>query len=301
MALKQLRRIGASAGQSLHDELSHQALGYAWSRTEIDRIEQEHPELIVPHEGNVLAALVDNAALAYAFRSDGQFIEHFEAMFEELLPRIRRSLGADSVRFRLTHYPSRPKVEPVLRRLWFAAGKPWLGFSLSKKTALPKLAPLKGIKFRDGGVDDVPELIRLDRQAFPDTPIPTPVMRHRLETVERVLIAESGGSMVGYATYLQADPGEGYLHTLVVDEAQRGRGIGAALTVKVAKRLFAGGADRMDLKTDEDNTAAIRLYMKLGFKQNTAGCDYSRPTDQRAITRLKKTSEGTVIRFGGWR
>jgi hypothetical protein len=41
--------------------------------------------------------------------------------------------------------------------------------------------------------------------------------------------------------------------------------------------------------------------VRLGFKQTTAGRDYTRPTDPRAITRIKKTSEGTLIRFGGWR
>jgi ribosomal protein S18 acetylase RimI-like enzyme len=65
--------------------------------------------------------------------------------------------------------------------------------------------------------------------------------------------------------------------------------------------MFAAGAVEVRLKTDDDNGTAIRLYMGLGFRQTTAGCDYSRPTDPRAITRIKKLREGTLVRFGDWR
>jgi ribosomal protein S18 acetylase RimI-like enzyme len=88
---------------------------------------------------------------------------------------------------------------------------------------------------------------------------------------------------------------------LAVGERWRGRAIGASLTLRVAKALFAEGAPRLDLKTDEDNATAIRLYRSLGFRQEGAGRDYDRPTDPRLIAAMRKASEGTLIRFGGWR
>jgi ribosomal protein S18 acetylase RimI-like enzyme len=300
MALKPVRRIGTNAGESLYDEIAQQVLAVPWSRAELDQVEREHPDLIVRRDGNVLAALA-NGSLAYAFQSQSAFIDLFPAMFEQLLPRIRRELDVDSVRFRLLHNPARPIVEPVLKNLWFTARPAWFGFSLAKKTPLPKIAAIKGVKFRDGGLDDVAEMIRIDRECFPDTPMPTEAMRRSIEQGERALIAIADGRVAGYALYRRVDEREGYLWVLVVSAGYRGRGIGEALTVRVAKKLFAEGVDHVDLKTDDDNAAAIRLYVRLGFKQTIAGRDYARPTDPRAITRLKKTSEGTLIRFGGWR
>ncbi len=300
MPLKPIRRIDTTTGENLYDEISQHVLAAAWSRAELDAVEREHPRLIVRRGANVLAA-TEHGDLAYAFDSQRAFIDLFQEMFEELLPRIRRELDADSVRFRLLHNPARPIVEPVLKQLWFTARPAWLGFSLPKKTPLPKLAAIKGVKFRDGGIDDVDELIRIDRECFPDTPMPTPMLRRAIERGDRVLVAEADGRVAGYALCRTLDDGGGYLWVLAVSGEYRGRGIGEALTVRVAKKLFAEGAERLDLKTEDDNAESIRLYVRLGFKQTIAGRDYIRPTDPRAITRIKKTSEGTLIRFGGWR
>lgn len=301
MPVKPIRRIAAPTGPGLYDLMGREALSSAWSREELARSESRHPDLIVRREGNVLAAL-ESGSLAYSFVSDRAFIDCFEPMFEQLLPRIRRELpDAESVRFRLTHNPSRPIVEPVLKRLWFAPSRAWIGFSLTKKTPLPKLAPLSGVKFRNGGLGDLPELVRIDRESFPDTPLPADVMRRRIKEGERVLLATAGGKVAGCVWYRTTDDGDGYIWILAVGREFRRRGVGAALTMRAAKRLFAEGAQRVDLRTEEDNAGAIRMYVRLGFKQTHAGRDYSRPTNPRAITRLKKTSAGTLIRFGGWR
>lgn len=302
MAVRPLRRLDLSANVSLYDRMSRESLHYAWSRFELDAVERDHPGLVIERAGNTLAAFGGGrASLAYAFVSDGAFSDEFPSMLTALLPKLRRELRADSVRFRLAHGPSRPAVEPVLRKLSFSAEKPWLSFSLSRETPLPKLGAPKGVQFRDGGIDDVESLIRIDRDAFPDMPIPTPEMRANIEQGERVLLATVRGEAVGMALYLPGDPGEGYLHTLAVLDAHRGKGIGAALTARAAKRLFAGGAQRVDLRTDDDNGDAIRLYRSLGFQHVGSGRDYRRPTDEREITRIRKASESTMIRFGGWR
>lgn len=302
MPVRPLRRLDLSATVSLHDRISRESLHYAWSRSEVDDIEREHPNLVIERNGNLLAAFGEGrASLAYAYVSDGAFSDAFPSMLTQLLPKIRRELRADSVRFRLAHGPSRPAVEPVLRKLLFSAEKPWLCFSLSRETALPKLTALKGVQFRDGDVDDVEALIRIDRDAFPDMPLPTPIMRANIERGERVLLATVLGEPVGMALYLETDPGEGYLHTVAVLREHHRKGIGAALTARAAKRLFADGAQRVDLRTDDDNSDAIRLYRSLGFQHVSSGRDYRRPTDEREIARIQKASESTMIRFGGWR
>ena len=300
MAVKKPRRIDVAAGDTLFDEISSHVLSEPWGRGDVEQTARTHPDLIVRRGENVVVAL-ENGGLAYGFESQSAFIDEFAGMFQDLLPRVRRELEVESVRFRLTHNPARPIVEPVLRNLWFTPLRSWLAFSLSKKTALPKLVAIKGVTFRDGGVDDLDEMVRIDRECFPDTPMPAPMMRRAIERGERLIVADGGDRMAGYVLYRRTDAEEGYIWVLAVGREDRGRGIGAALAVRAAKRLFGEGADHVDLKTEDDNSDAIRLYRRLGFRQTTAGRDYSRPTDPRAISRIKKSSEGTLIRFGGWR
>ena len=126
-------------------------------------------------------------------------------------------------------------------------------------------------------------------------------MRAGWRRVPASSLATVGSDLAGFAIYDPARDGVGYLYVLAVAEAYRGRGIGEGLTVRVAKPVFAEGAQRLDLRTADNNATAIRLYVRMGFRQVAAGRDYTRPVDPRAITRIKKTSEGTVIRFGGWR
>jgi ribosomal protein S18 acetylase RimI-like enzyme len=157
------------------------------------------------------------------------------------------------------------------------------------------------VRFRPGGIADLDDIVKVDRAAFPNTAIPRSSMERILGSGEHVLLAERGGSVVGTALWSWRDGGEAYLSMLGVVEEERNRGVGAALTSRVAKQAFAEGAERLDLRTEEDNTPAISLYRKLGFRHVATGRDYERPADPREIERRKRTSEGTFIKFGGWR
>ncbi len=285
---------------SLYDEISSRALSSRLGRREIESIERAHPELIARGRGGIRAvAIAPSAQLAYAFESDTAFIEEFPELLETLLSRMQKA-RIDTARFRLTHNPARPVVEPVLKRLWFSPSRSWLQFGLDRKDA-PKVAALKGVKFRDGGPADIDAVLAVDRDAFPGTPLPRETLANRLEEGSRLLVATVSGKISGFAIYDLVQDGVGYLYVLAVAESYRGRGIGEALTARVAKAVFAERAHRLDLRTADSNATAIRLYVRMGFRQVAAGRDYTRPVDPRAITRIKKTKEGTVIRFGGWR
>jgi ribosomal protein S18 acetylase RimI-like enzyme len=157
------------------------------------------------------------------------------------------------------------------------------------------------VKFREGVPADAEAMVRIDSVAFPGTPILLEDMRARVVAGESVLIAERAGATVGFCMFSQPDAGEGYISVLAVDEGHRGEGVGAALTVRACKRLFTDGARRVRLTTDDGNGDAIRLYVRLGFKQSAAGRDYTRPVDPAVIEQMQKSGEGIVIRFGGWR
>lgn len=301
MAVRPIRRIGVSAGARLHDQIAASLLQSPYGPTSTNAIETAHPDLIVRDGANVVAAFArgSTAHLVYGFENERAFADRFPAMFEKLLPKARRALGAKEARLRLSYAPGRPLIEPVLKRLSFAPVRDWIEFALERGGRLPAASP-RGVTYRAGSATDIDDLLRIDRHAFPDTPMERDGMLARLRG-EDAIIAMAGGTAAGFCLFSMPEPDEGYIHVVAVDDAHRRRGIGAALTLRACRRLFAAGARRVALTTDDANGAAIRLYVRLGFRQLRAGRDYARPTDPRAIARAKQRGQGTLIRFGGWR
>ena len=86
-------------------------------------------------------------------------------------------------------------------------------------------------------------------------------------------VRDDDGAMVGTVTgvdheLLFSDPERGSsLWTLAVDPAAGIPGIGIALTRKLAGHFRTAGRAYMDLSVTHDNSAAIRLYEKLGFRR----------------------------------
>jgi ribosomal protein S18 acetylase RimI-like enzyme len=279
-----------------------QALHALYFRRDIERVEAEHPDLIVRRGANILLAQQAGVAkLAYSFESDRAFTELFPDMLDALLPRIRRVLRADSVRFRLSHSPSRPLVEPVVKRLLFQPKREWLQFDIDRSGA-PKAKPLAGVRFRSATADDIDAIAKIDLEGFPDQPMPRDAIRSELFEGDRsVIVAVSKGGVVGYCSYALPDPGFGYIHDLAVAASARRHGVGGALTSRAVKALFTAGADDIALTTEQNNGPAIRLYRDLGFRQTKAGRDYERPADPRVIERLAKQAQTTMIKFGDWR
>ncbi|MFZ0716023.1 GNAT family N-acetyltransferase, partial [Mycobacterium sp.] len=91
--------------------------------------------------------------------------------------------------------------------------------------------------------------------------------------VTYLLAVREDGAVVGTVTgvdheLLFSDPERGSsLWTLAVDPAAGIPGIGIALTKKLASHFRRAGRAYMDLSVTHDNSAAIRLYEKLGFRR----------------------------------
>ena len=60
-------------------------------------------------------------------------------------------------------------------------------------------------------------------------------------------------------------PLRGYIAMLATKEAHRGKGIAITLVSKAIDLMIEKNADEIALETEETNTAAMKLYEKLGF------------------------------------
>lgn len=86
-----------------------------------------------------------------------------------------------------------------------------------------------------------------------------------------VLVAEAGGQVLGYASYGPYRPWAGYLHSVehsvYVDAAARGKGLGRALLAELVDRAEAQGLHVMIGGIDAANVASIALHAGLGFTE----------------------------------
>jgi GNAT superfamily N-acetyltransferase len=77
----------------------------------------------------------------------------------------------------------------------------------------------------------------------------------------RTYVAEQDGSVVGFATWAEAD-GIIDLEDLFVDPDYRRRGLAAALVVRIAEVLRARGEERLEVTA---NPHAMEFYRAAGF------------------------------------
>jgi mycothiol synthase len=93
-------------------------------------------------------------------------------------------------------------------------------------------------------------------------------------------LAERDGQLAGFHwTKVHPDGDEngepiGEVYVVGVDPAQQGGGLGRALTIAGLAHLRDRGLAHVMLYVDEDNVAAVRMYMALGFTRWTADAMY---------------------------
>lgn len=101
-----------------------------------------------------------------------------------------------------------------------------------------------------------------------------PLDAEALETLvqwrgNRLLVARVEGEIMGALTLVMFPIPTGlraWIEDVVVDEAARGRGVGAALTREAIRLARADGALTVDLTSRPSREAANRLYERLGFQ-----------------------------------
>jgi ribosomal-protein-alanine N-acetyltransferase len=80
------------------------------------------------------------------------------------------------------------------------------------------------------------------------------------------LVALTGETIAGYAIVVHKET-RSELDSIAVSPSQRGGGIAAALLNRLSVLLRRRGVSTMSLMVRLDNTTAIELYRKLGFRR----------------------------------
>jgi ribosomal protein S18 acetylase RimI-like enzyme len=84
----------------------------------------------------------------------------------------------------------------------------------------------------------------------------------------RLLVARDEGAIVGTLTLVLFPIPTGLrarIEDVVVDQAARGRGVGASLSLEALRLAAEAGARSVDLTSRPSREAANRLYRRLGF------------------------------------
>ena len=97
-----------------------------------------------------------------------------------------------------------------------------------------------------------------------------------------ILAVDGSGRLLGYHWTKVHGPGEhgpapiGEVYVLGVDPAAWGRRLGAALTLAGLRHLRDRGLTQVMLYVEADNTAAVRVYERLGFTLSSTDVSYAR-------------------------
>jgi ribosomal-protein-alanine N-acetyltransferase len=123
---------------------------------------------------------------------------------------------------------------------------------------------------------DLDALVALERRAFTTDHLSPRQYRHHLHSPTAIVLAAVDGSgLLGKAVvFLRKHSDIARLYSIAVADAARGRGLGEALLEAAERAARSRGCRRMRLEVRQDNSAAIRLYERLGYRRFAARQGY---------------------------
>jgi ribosomal-protein-alanine N-acetyltransferase len=138
---------------------------------------------------------------------------------------------------------------------------------------------------RGAGVADLAAIAALEHAVFGADSYPPFFFRQALDLWPShlwVCAGDDDGHLAGYALGAPATrTGEGWLLSLAVSPLRRGQGHALALAGAVLQSFAILGYDRVALTVTPGNTAAVRLYERLGFRIEAEEAHYFGPGERR--------------------
>jgi ribosomal protein S18 acetylase RimI-like enzyme len=136
---------------------------------------------------------------------------------------------------------------------------------------------------------DLDALVALEDRAFDGDRLSRRSFKRFLDRTRSsdLLVLEREGVLSGYALVIyRAGTALARLYSIAVDPACKGRGLGARLLAEAEHAAFARDCAVMRLESRPDNTAAIALYTRHGYRQFDVVPDYYE--DHAAALRFHK-------------
>ncbi|QCO00454.1 N-acetyltransferase family protein (plasmid) [Azospirillum argentinense] len=135
---------------------------------------------------------------------------------------------------------------------------------------------------RDATEADLPRILEITNEAIANTTavwslVPATLESRKAWMLDRqsrgfpILVADQDGAVLGFASYGDYRPWDGYLHTvehsIYVHPDAQGRGVGRALLAALVERAEAQGKHAMVAGIEAGNTASIALHRRAGFEE----------------------------------
>ena len=122
---------------------------------------------------------------------------------------------------------------------------------------------------RRGRLSDLDALLAIEHAAFSSERLSRRSFRRFLNSAtSSVLVLETGASILGYAIILVHKRRIGArLYSIAVDPACGTRGAGRSLLCAAEEDALTRGAGEVRLEVREDNTRAIALYERAGYRR----------------------------------
>ncbi len=141
-------------------------------------------------------------------------------------------------------------------------GTPQATFRLRRADHRPVSNGPRGIDIRLVRESDLPAALALYHECFPEGRFPDEVWQENVAK-ETVYAAEDAGQLVAV---LNIDPSDRWIYHVGVTEAERKRGVGAALLSRALAHYWERHpGETLGLDVNADNVPAIRLYRRQGF------------------------------------
>ncbi len=161
---------------------------------------------------------------------------------------------------------------------WLTRELPKFGFAVKDKIItlewhkhpLPQIHPHPKLQIRSARLDDLPELLALDRLAFGQMwHKPKTSFREALSRAVSFAVGTIDNTLVAYEWCDQFDDDRAHLTRLATHPDYQGVGIGAQLLHYTLQVMINFNVNVISLNTQENNIRSQELYQRFGFKQTT--------------------------------
>jgi len=125
--------------------------------------------------------------------------------------------------------------------------------------SFPKVSEAAPCRIRPFSIEDLKQILEIEREAFPKTGYPKEVILNYAKRLpDGFIVVESPEQIVGYMIFDQT----GHVYSTAVRPAHRRKGFGRRLFLHASEQSFG----KLWLEVRSQNTGAIGFYQRIGMR-----------------------------------